>query len=249
MMISLGQPTVTNKSNILDIEVPKQLEVNVGTGMPHIDALYAGDGIMPSTASILTGIPGAGKTTLALQLADAVTGAGHIAIYNTGEESLYQLRKVVRRLDLKNGFIPAYESSVQGIVAKAKAVQKANKGKQVFLFVDSLQCVEMEREKGKRGRAPAAGNKEVQVAIALTQWCKETYGVLVLIGMVTKDGTFAGKQAIRHVVDAHLHLAVDTDRKSDTYGKRTACMEKNRTGQAQMVYTYDISSAGVAFET
>jgi len=249
MLLNIGQPVITIKTNILDIEVPKQLEVNVPTGIPHIDALFAGDGIMPSTASILTGIPGAGKTTLALQMADACTGMGHIAIYNSGEESLYQLRKVVRRLDLKHGFIPSYEQSVQGIVAMARQVQKQNKGKQVFLFVDSLQCVEMEREKGKRGRASGAANKEVQTTIAFTQWCKETYGILILIGMVTKDGTFAGKQAIRHVVDAHLHLSVDTEKKSETYGMRTACMEKNRTGQAAMIYGYDISSAGVRFAT
>lgn len=247
MNLNIGQPAVTTKTNILDIEVPLELEKNIPTGIPHIDALFAGDGIMPSTAAILTGIPGAGKTTLALQMADSVTGMGHIAIYNTGEESLYQLRKVVRRLDLKNGFIPSYETTVQGIVKKAKLIQKQNKDKQIFLFVDSLQCVELEREKGKRGRGPAEGNKEVQTTIALTQWCKDTYGILVLIGMVTKDGTFAGKQKIRHVVDAHLHLGVDTERKSETYGQRTACMEKNRQGMAQMIYNYEIGSAGVSF--
>jgi hypothetical protein len=42
MLLNIGQPTVTNKTNILDIEVPKQLEVNIPTGIAHIDALYAG---------------------------------------------------------------------------------------------------------------------------------------------------------------------------------------------------------------
>lgn len=248
MKLSLGQPTVTNTTNILDIEVPAALEENVPTGFAHIDALFAGDGITPSTAAIVTGIPGAGKTTLMLQLADAITGAGHIAIYNTGEESLYQVRKVVRRLGLQNGFIPSYESSAQAIVKKARSVQRANPGQQVFLFVDSLQCVEIEREKGKRGRAPSAGSKEVSATEILTAWAKETFGVVMIIGMVTKDGTFAGKQAIRHIVDAHLHLSVDTDRKSDTYGQRLASMDKNRFGQAQIGYTYEISSNGVQFE-
>ncbi len=249
MKLNLGQPRVSNDTNILDIDVPAALEENVDTGFAHINALFAGDGVTPSTAAIVTGIPGAGKTTLMLQLADAVTGAGHIALYNTGEESLYQVRKVVRRLGLENGFIPSYESSAQDIVKKAKAVQRANPGKQVFLFVDSLQCVEVDREKGKKGRAQSGANKEVSATEILTQWAKETFGVLMIIGMVTKDGTFAGKQAIRHIVDAHLHLSVDTDRKSDTYGQRVASMDKNRFGQSQIAYTYEITSAGVQFET
>jgi DNA repair protein RadA/Sms len=249
MKLNLGQPTVNNSTNILDIDVPAALEENVPTGFAHIDALFAGDGVTPSTAAIVTGIPGAGKTTLMLQLADAVTGAGHIALYNTGEESLYQVRKVVRRLGLQNGFIPSYESSAQDIVKKAKAIQRANPGKQVFLFVDSLQCVEVDREKGKKGRTPSQGNKEVGATEILTQWAKETFGILMIIGMVTKDGTFAGKQAIRHIVDAHLHLSVDTDRKSDTYGQRVATMEKNRFGASAIGYTYEINSAGVQFET
>lgn len=249
MKLNLGQPTVNNNTNILDIDVPQQLEENVNTGFAHIDALFAGDGITPSTAAIVTGIPGAGKTTLMLQLADAITGAGHIALYNTGEESLYQVRKVVRRLGLENGFIPSYESSAQDIVKKAKAVQRANPGKQVFLFVDSLQCVDVAREKGQRGRGPSQGSKEVNATEILTQWAKETFGVVMIIGMVTKDGTFAGKQAIRHIVDAHLHLSVDTDRKSDTYGQRVATMDKNRFGNSGICYTYEINSSGVHFET
>jgi DNA repair protein RadA/Sms len=248
MQLNLGQPKVNNKTNILDIEVPTQLEENVVSGFAHVDALFAGDGITPSTAALVTGIPGAGKTTLMLQLADAVTGAGHIAIYNTGEESLYQVRKVVRRLGLENGFIPSYESSAQAIVKKARAVQTANPGKQVFLFVDSLQCVEVDREKGQRGRGPSQGSKEVNASAILTAWAKETFGVLMIIGMVTKSGEFAGKQAIRHIVDAHLHLAVDTDRKSDTYGQRVATMEKNRFGQSGLGYVYEINSSGVRFE-
>lgn len=249
MLQDLGQPRVSLDTNILDVEIPAQLDVSCPTGLPHVDALFAGDGVTPSTACLFTGIPGSGKTTLGLQLADAVAGQGHVAMYNTGEESLYQVRKVVRRLGLKNGFIPAYEASVQGIIRNARALQKKHPRKQVFVFVDSLQCVEIEREKGKRGREASQQNREVQVVAALTQWAKETFGVVVIVGMVGKDGKFLGNNKIKHLTDCHLHLSVDSDRKSETYGQRVATMEKNRFGQAFLGYVYELSSQGVKFET
>ena len=95
---------------------------------------------------------------------------------------------------------------------------------------------------------PRRGSKEVNATAILTAWAKESFGVLMIIGMVTKSGDFAGKQAIRHIVDAHLHLAVDTDRKSETYGQRVATMEKNRFGTSGIGYTYEINSSGVKFE-
>lgn len=248
MKLTLGQPKVTNSTNILDVEVPAELEVNEPTGMAHIDALFAGDGITPSTAAFITGIPGAGKTTLQLQLADSLTRMGHVAIYNSGEESLYQVRKVVRRLGLEHGFIPSYESTDAAIIAKAKAVQKANKGKRVFLFVDSLQCVEHERPKGQRGRAPAQDNATIKSLEMLTMWAKETFGVLFVIGMVGKNGEFLGNNKIKHMIDCHLHMDVDTDRKSETYNQRVATMQKNRFGVAGIGYTYDVGSMGVRFE-
>lgn len=249
MKLTLGQPKVTNSTNILDIKVPVELETNEPTGMAHVDALFAGDGITPSTAAFITGIPGAGKTTLMLQLADALTGMGHVAIYNTGEESLYQVRKVVKRLDLQHGFIPSYESTDAAIVAQARAVAKANPGKRVFLFVDSLQCVEHERPKGQRGRAPSQDNAATKALETLTTWAKDTFGVLFVIGMVGKNGEFLGNNKIKHMIDCHLHMDVDTDRKSETYGQRVATMQKNRFGTSGIGYTYEVSASGVRFET
>lgn len=249
MRLNLGQPKVTNNTNILDIEVPAELETNETTGIPHVDALFAGDGVTPSTAAFITGIPGAGKTTLLLQLADSITAQGHIAIYNTGEESLYQVRKVVRRLGLENGFIPSYETSDKAILKKVKAVQKANPGKRVFLFVDSLQCVEHERDAGARGRPAVGENATIKSLESLTVWAKETFGILFVIGMVGKNGEFLGNNKIKHMIDCHLHMDVDTDRKSETYGQRVATMTKNRFGIAGIGYTYEVGAQGVHFET
>lgn len=248
MDLSIGQPEVSHDSNILDVEIPTELEHSVSTGYAHIDLLFAGDGILPSTAALVTGLPGAGKSTLMIQLADAITAAGHIALYNTGEESLYQIRRVVKRLRLRHGFVPGYNRSVQKIVEHAKKLEEENPEKKIFLFCDSLQTLEVDREAGQRGRPPSKQNMEVKATEYLTKWAKETFNMLFIIGQVNKAGTFAGKQAIKHIIDCHLHLGIDTERGSDSYGERIAEMTKNRFGVANVYYPFEIQSRGVSFQ-
>lgn len=243
-----ANPEVTLNTNILEIEVPKKMESSIPTGMAHFDKLCAGDGVVPSTVLLLTGLPGLGKTTLSLQIADAITKTNNIALYNTCEESLFQVRKTVKRLRLENGFIPSYKSDVDSLIEYADAVMEANPDKQLFLFVDSLQTLEIDND-GKRGRPLSGQNQAVQVAWKLANWAKKTYAIVILIGQVTKDGVFAGKQEIKHAIDCHLHLCNDTERYSSTYGSRMASMEKNRFGIAGLYYNFEINASGVNFVT
>jgi len=245
--LEAANPKVTTNTNILEIEVPKQMEKSISTGMPHFDKLCAGDGVVPSTVLLLTGLPGLGKTTLGLQLADAITGSGNIALYNTCEESLFQVRKTVKRLRLENGFIPSYKDDVDALIEYAEQVMAENPDKQLFLFVDSLQTLELNQE-GKKGRHVTGQTQAVQVAWKLANWAKKTYAIVVLVGQVTKDGVFAGKQEIKHAIDCHLHLCTDTERYSSTYGARRAIMEKNRFGIAGLYYGFEINAGGLNFK-
>ena len=68
-----------------DIEVPDALRTSLKTGWEYIDALFTGSGIRPSTCCMVTGLPGAGKTTISLQLADSLIGEGHTVFYNSCE--------------------------------------------------------------------------------------------------------------------------------------------------------------------
>ncbi len=56
-----------------------------------------------------------------------------------------------------------------------------------------------------------------------------------------------GKQEVKHAVDCHLHLAMDTDKKSDTYKQRVAEMQKNRFGTSGLFFPYEINSKGIQF--
>jgi len=135
---SINLKNLDNCMNILELDIPPELEVNVSSGIEWIDVALGGAGFTPSTAMLFTGTPGAGKSTTMLQLADAITGSGNVCLYNMGEESPIQVRKVVKRLGLKNGFYIGQDEMVDGILAHAKKIMnmQQNVGKQFFLIQD-----------------------------------------------------------------------------------------------------------------
>lgn len=249
MKLGIGQPKIALDGNILDIEVPKEMENAIPTGHPHIDILFAGDGVIAGTVCLVTGVPGAGKTTLMLQLADRLSKIGHKCIVNTGEESLYQVRRVTKRLGLKTGFIPGYDRSAQDIIRHCESIKKKYPKQHLFLVIDSLQCLELDNEadengKKRRGRPLGKDGQQIRALEMLTEYCKNNWVVLFLIGHVNKKGEFAGKQTIKHVVDCHLHLSYDFEAED-----RRCEMQKNRFGVAGQYYGFDLTAKGLIFES
>ena len=104
MKLNVGIRDLDRGTNINTIVVPEQLRHRVKTGLKFFDDAVA-EGLVPSSVMMLTGTPGAGKTTMLLQLAESITRQGHVCLYNTGEESLYQVKMVAERLGLRTGFV------------------------------------------------------------------------------------------------------------------------------------------------
>lgn len=246
--ISVGNPIVTTKTNILDISLPPELEKAISTGWVHFDALCAGNGMVPSTVAILTGLPGAGKTTFAVQLADSITSTGNIALYNTCEESIYQVRKTVKRMELEHGFIPSYFQEVSEIISHADKVRLENPDKHIYLFIDSLQTIECNEIDPKTKKIYSPQAQVIQSAWRLAEWAKKNYTNVIIVGQVTKDGTFAGKQEVKHAIDMHISLHLDTDRRSESWGERIAVVEKNRFGLGGLYFPYEVTSKGIQFK-
>jgi predicted ATP-dependent serine protease len=65
----------------------------------------------------------------------------------------------------------------------------------------------------------------------VTEYAKEHYINPVVIGQVTKGGKFAGTNTLKHMVDCHAHLSIET-KDPDLAGLRILEMEKNRYGGA-----------------
>jgi len=229
-------------TNILEIDVPEELEKTYTTGIDFIDDAFGGKGMTPSTACLFTGTAGAGKTTLMMQLANAITKSGNLALFNTAEESLFQVRKVTKRLKLKHGFVCGDERNVDKLIENAESLRNldVNKGKQLFIIADSLQTL----DDGKYANGTVNSMTGVRCLERLCQYAKDTYAIIIVIGQVTKNGDLAGRQVLKHMIDAHCHLFIDTDRKSDSYGERLFEVQKNRFGCSGIMYELSMSARG-----
>lgn len=240
MNLNVGIKGVKRGTNINDIEVPPQLRHRRKIGMSWFDDALGGEGFVPSSVMMLTGTPGAGKTTLLLQLANSITAAGHICLYNTGEESLHQVKMVTERLSLRAGFFVGQDTEVTSLIEHAAALRKANPGKQVFILQDSLQTL----NDGKYGEHTNSVTP-LRCAEVLTDWAKETYGIVIFIGQVNKDGEFAGKNGILHAIDVRGSLYIDKKKNSETYGERIFEISKNRFGCSGRAYVLGMRREGL----
>ena len=239
MKLNVKRDGIDFGSNILDLRVPSKLRERYKCGVSYIDDAFGGEGFTPSTISLFTGEPGAGKTTLMLALADALTSQGYVCLFNTAEESLYQVKLTCERLDMKHGFIAGQESYVPRLVKQCDALRKRNPGKPFFLIVDSLQTL----NDGKYGEENTNSQSAVRSLQILTDYAKEHYINVICIGQVNKSGNMAGSQKLKHMVDAMLHLSIEK-KDEDFKGLRVLETIKNRFGGAGWTFFMDLKSHG-----
>lgn len=212
-------------ANIQEVEVPDVLKTKVSTGLSYFDDALGGLGFTPSMVTLFTGTPGAGKTSMMLTLANNIAKSGNIALFNTAEESLHQIKMTTNRLRLREGFLVGAESHVPTLLAGCDQIRKANPDKHFFLIVDSLQTLDDGYfESGRITTATAE-----RALLLLTDYAKEHAVNIIVIGQVTKDGKMAGTQKLKHMVDCMITL--DVERKDEELrGCRILSTEKNRFG-------------------
>src|SRR5512132_2905350 len=205
-------------------------ERRVSTGLPGIDRVLGG-GLVPSTVALLAGEPGIGKSTLLLQMAASLSGAGHPCLFASGEESRRQVSARPHRLGIDGSTL----SFVSGRELPA-VVEAARSARPFLLAVDSIQAL----RDPSAGQVPGGPSQVRGCADALVGFAKAE-GVSVLVtGHVTKDGDLAGPRALEHAVD--VVLAFDGDPRS---GLRMLSAGKNRFGAEGEVAWFEMTGAGL----
>ena len=239
MKLNVKADDIQFGTNILNIEVPKQLRKKVRSGIKFIDDALGGEGFTPSAVTFFTGTPGAGKTTMMLKMADSLTKQGATVVFNTAEESLYQVKLVAERLGLKHGFHAGQETSVPALLEYCDSLREAAPNKPFFLIVDSLQTL----DDGKYANGGGGRAKDRRCLSMITDYCKSNYSNAIVIGQVNKSGQMAGSNVVKHMVDSMMTLSVE-EKDIDLRGCRVLQMVKNRFGGAGGTFFLDLQSKG-----
>jgi DNA repair protein RadA/Sms len=188
-------------------------------GVEELDRVLGG-GLVAGSVTLLGGEPGIGKSTLLLQVAQAMAASLPV-LYATGEESTAQVAMRARRLG------GAYER-VQ-VVADTELdtiLALAEQQRPALLVVDSIQTMGL-------AAVPNAAGAVTQLrecTAALVRFAKSSGTAVWIVGHVTKDGAIAGPRMLEHLVDTVLYFERDAGSRF-----RRVRAAKNRFGAANEI--------------
>lgn len=200
------------------------------THLREFDHLIGG-GIVPGSLSLVGGDPGIGKSTLMLQIANALVNQGLIVLYVCGEESVEQTTLRAKRLQIDNDNLYLLnETNFAHIKSHVDQV------KPDALIVDSIQII-------YKNEIPSAPGSVSQVREAATEFMHIAKGqgiATFLIGHVTKSGEIAGPRVLEHLVDTVLYFEGE---KQHDY--RMIRVVKNRFGPTDEIAVFQMQSKGL----
>lgn len=235
-------------TRIQSIEVPPELRVKHSSGIDWLDVALGNEGgFTPTCTVMLTGGPGAGKSTLLRQLAGTLDeNPNNVVVYNTGEESLFQARMALERLQIHENFRVGEERMLPKILTELDNMKKANPKKQIFFLQDSLQTLDDGKYVDAKGNSRGTTSSTPMHCVEMiVDWMQRNFGISIFIGQCNKAGDFAGKNGIKHAIDAHAHMYVDEKEKSDTYGCLLLEVQKNRWGCNGMTMVLGMEQTGI----
>jgi DNA repair protein RadA/Sms len=200
------------------------------TGMADVDAVLGG-GIVIGSVNLIAGQPGIGKSTILLQLADAVAKK-HKVLYVSGEESGHQVGLRAERLGVSAGSTLQLATSTSADDIAATVIT----GQYDLVIVDSIQTVAVGALTSAAGSVAQITNSTQLILNA----AKQSVTAVVLVGHVTKEGAIAGPKVLEHVVDVVLQL------EGERYGGfKVLRAIKNRFGPTTEAGIFEMAEKGL----
>ncbi len=210
-------------------EIVTEQEGRIKTNMAELDGVLGG-GLLPGSLVLVGGEPGIGKSTLLLQICNALTKKGKV-LYVSGEESGRQIKLRADRLGITSPelFIQS-ETNIDGLFQSAEKLLPA------VIIVDSVQTM----YSADITSAAGSVSQVREITLRLMRFAKETGTAVFVVGHVTKDGSIAGPRVLEHMVDCVLYFEGE---RNSSY--RILRAVKNRFGSTNEIGMFEMSDKGL----
>lgn len=209
-------------------EIDERSVERIASGIDEFDAVLGG-GIVPGSVTLLGGPPGAGKSTLALQIAARLAERGGV-VYVCGEESAAQVKLRAGRLRVEARVLVYAETNLRCVLDQLERMTP------LALIVDSIQTVWLPESQAYAGSVTQVRD----CTQALVEFAKRSGCATFIVGHVTKDGTIAGPRLLEHLVDTVLYF------EGEAMGEyRILRAYKNRFGSIDEICVFAMHDTGL----
>lgn len=191
-----------------------------------------GGGFATNSVTLITGDPGAGKSTAVLQAFKNLATQRYNVLYISGEQRITDVALNAKRLGkLPAKLVAKYETDLD------KILDIVDDRKPSIVAIDSVQAISID------GLEMGSAASIKTILREVVSFAKDHSTAFVLIGHLTKDGSIAGPQALSYYVDTTLYLEKIGD------VRRILQTPKNRFGAAPRFADFEMTeeSAGLIF--
>jgi DNA repair protein RadA/Sms len=215
-------------STVLLSDAKLSVVERVHTGI--VDHCFGG-GIARTSVALLGGDPGAGKTTLCLQLSDVFAGFFKSEVlYIANEQHAPELKETAKRLELKNAHLIRIVKAMGGISHDIGSLLLHYKP--CLTILDSVTKWSGEDM-----------NEAVTICQRLKDYTVRLNSPTIVINQVTKSGDHSGLNKMQHAVDSTMLFEVLGENPDDP---RRLHVRKNRSGPAPVSQFYEMTTLGLA---
>lgn len=221
----------SSKAEFQSLEDSVEPPPRIILGVEELDRVFGG-GLVPSSATLIGGDPGIGKSTLLLQVAARLARNEHSVVYVSGEEAAAQIQERAKRLKVAGSPVQlATETDLRKIISALKS------NKPDFVVIDSIQTLWSD----SLDAAPGSVAQVRACAQELTRFAKKNGCAMILVGHVTKEGQIAGPRVVEHMVDTVFYFEGERGHQF-----RILRAVKNRFGPTDEIGIFEMSQFGLA---
>ena len=204
-------------------------EIRFSTGMGELDRVLGGGAVVGSLV-LVGGAPGIGKSTLLLQICNALCTERKV-LYVSGEESDRQLKLRAQRLRVEpESLYILSETRLSDVLQATEDLQPD------ILIIDSIQTMYSEENES----SPGSLSQVKDCTMSLMNLSKSRGITVFVVGHINKDGNIAGPKVLEHMVDCVLYFEGDPN---TSY--RLLRGAKNRFGSTNEIGVFEMRDQGL----